>query len=51
VPIRRPDDTIDGQGSNRTAMRLTVISVWGSRSPACWPLSSELRRSTAYRLC
>ncbi len=49
VPMRRPEVTIGGRGSNGTALRFTVMSASCSRSSACWPSTSELRRSASTR--
>ena len=49
VPMRRPDVTIGGRGSNGTALRFTVMPTSCSRSSACLPSSSESRRSTSTR--
>lgn len=49
VPIRRPEVTIGGRGSFGTALRLTVMPTSWRRSSACWPSSSESRRSTRIR--
>src|SRR3981081_3762753 len=43
--MRRPDETAGGRGSNGTALRLTVIPTAARRSSACWPSSSDSRRS------
>ncbi len=47
--MRRPEVTIGGRGSNGTALRLTVIPTWCSRSSAALPSISESRRSTSTR--
>ncbi len=49
VPMRRPEETIGGRGSNGTALRLTVMPIRCSRSSPCCPSSSESRRSTRTR--
>ena len=49
VPTRRPLVTIGGRGSNGTALRLTVMPMSCRRSSACWPSSSDSRRSTSTR--
>ena len=41
--------TIGGRGSNGTALRLTVMPMSCRRSSACWPSSSDSRRSTSTR--
>lgn len=48
-PMRRPEVTMGGRGSFGTALRLTVMPVSWSRSSACWPSSSDSRRSTRTR--
>ena len=48
-PTRRPLETMGGRGSNGTALRLTVIPMSASRSSACFPSSSDSRRSTTTR--
>ena len=42
VPMRRPEVTIGGRGSNGTALRFTVMPTSCSRSSACWPSSSRV---------
>src|SRR5215212_7652953 len=49
VPIRSPDVTIGGRGSNGTAFRLTVMPTSCRRSSACLPSSCDSRRSTSTR--
>ncbi len=49
VPMRRPEVTMGGRGSLGTALRLTVMPTSWSRSSACWPSSSDSRRSTRIR--
>ena len=49
VPIRRPEVTIGGRGSNGIALRLTVMPISWRRSSACWPSRSDSRRSTRIR--
>ena len=49
VPIRSPEVTIGGRGSNGTALRLTVIPTSCSRSSACLPSRPDSRRSTSTR--
>ena len=41
--------TIGGRGSKGTALRLTVMPMSCRRSSACWPSSSDSRRSTSAR--
>ena len=41
VPMRRPEVTHGGRGSNGTALRLTVMPASCRRSSACWPSRSE----------
>ena len=49
VPIRTPDVTIGGRGSNGTELRFTVIPASCSRSWASIPLTTELRKSARTR--
>ena len=49
VPIRSPDVTRGGRGSNGTALRFTVMPMLSSRSSTCRPSSWDLRRSTRTR--
>ena len=49
APTRRPLVTIGGRGSKGTALRLTVMPISCRRSSACWPSSSDSRRSTRTR--
>src|SRR5690349_14931828 len=49
VPMRNPEETIGGRGSNGTALRLTVIPIAARRSSPCWPSRAASRRSTSTR--